>query len=436
MVSDTVKSVITCDLEGRIETYNKGAEQIFGYDAEEVIGKKRVSLFSPGLIVLGHVNDWLKEARENGEFKGETVFVRKDGSQFTADIRITPTFRKVNGAKQQMGYCGVTKPRYDIPVEAAMPKVGLSTRIFSWLVITRAPFLTATIIPVMVAAAWVVAQGQASPFPWGLFILTMLGGIALHIAANTFNDYFDWRSGTDPINNDYFLPYSGGSRSIELGLITPQALLRLAFIALGIAALFGLVLAALGRPLVLVFGLVGAFSTYFYTAPPLRLAAHKGWGEFLIGLNFGILLVGGTVYTLTGTVSLIDFLLGVPIGFLITAILWINQFPDYEADKATGKNNLVVVLGLKNARWGYLLLLVGAFGILLFGVLAGALPLSALLTFLALPIGVYTTLTLFRHYADRSLIKANAYTIMLHVAVGLLLVLGLLLSGSVTNLVT
>ena len=111
----------------------------------------------------------------------------------------------------------------------------------------RAPFLTATIIPILVAAAWVVAQGKASPFPWDLFILTMLGGIALHIAANIFNDYFDWRSGTDPINNDYFLPYSGGSRSIELGLITPPALLRLAFVALGIAALFGLALLALGR---------------------------------------------------------------------------------------------------------------------------------------------------------------------------------------------
>lgn len=55
---------------------NKGAEQIFGYEAEEVIGKKRVSLFSPGLVVLAHVNDWLKEAREKGEFIGETVFVR------------------------------------------------------------------------------------------------------------------------------------------------------------------------------------------------------------------------------------------------------------------------------------------------------------------------------------------------------------------------
>ncbi len=435
MITDTVKSVITCDLEGRIETYNKGAEQIFGYEAEEVIGKKRVSLFSPGLVVLGYVNDWLKEARENGEYKGETVFVRKDGRLFTADVRITPTFRKMNGVKQQIGYCGVTTPRYDVPVQAAMPKIGLSTRIFSWLVITRAPFLTATIIPILVAAAWVVAQGKASPFPWALFFLTMFGGIALHIAANTFNDYFDWRSGTDPINNDYFLPYSGGSRSIELGLITPQSLLRVAIIALSIAALFGLALVILGRPLVIVFGLVGAFSAYFYTAPPLRLVAHKGWGELLIGLNFGVLLVGGTVYSLTGAVTLIDFLLGIPIGLLITAILWINEFPDYEADKATGKNNLVVVLGLKNARWGYLSLLVGAFGILLFGVLVGVLPWSVLLTFLALPIGVYTTITLFRHYADRSLIKANALTIMLHVAVGVLLIVGLLLAGQVTNAV-
>jgi 1,4-dihydroxy-2-naphthoate octaprenyltransferase len=431
MASETVKSVITSDLEGRIETFNQGAEQIFGYEADEVIGRKRVSVFSPGLIVLGYVGDWLKEATESGEYNGQTVFVRKDGSQFAADIRITPTFHKQNGVKEQIGYCGVTTPRYDLPVEAAMPEISPITRVFSWFVITRAPFLTASIIPILVAAAWVVAQGTASPFPWGLFFLTLFGGVALHVAANTFNDYFDWRSGSDPLNNDYFLPYSGGSRSIELGLITPPALFRVAAIALSIAALFGLALVVLGRPWVIAFGLVGAFSAYFYTAPPLRLVAHKGWGELLIGLNFGVLLVGGTVYTLTGTVTWVDFLLGLPIGLLITAILWINQFPDYAADKATGKNNLVVVLGLRNARWGYLLLVVAAFGILLFGIVAGMLPLSILLTFLALPIAAYTTITLFRHYADRSLIKANAYTILLHVAVGLLMVVGLLVAGQV-----
>ena len=53
-----------------------------------------------------------------------------------------------------------------------------------------------------------------------------LGTALLHLASNTFNDYFDWTSGTDQGNNDYFLPFSGGSRSIELGLITELRNLR------------------------------------------------------------------------------------------------------------------------------------------------------------------------------------------------------------------
>ncbi len=217
-----LKSVITCDLEGRIETYNPGAQAIFGYRPEEVIGQKRVSLFSPGLIVLGHVQNWLKEAREKGEFRSRTVFLRKDGTPFTAEVRITPTFR--NG--QQIGYCGVTVPRPDILPSQAMPRVSLLTKMFAWMVITRAPFLTATIVPIAAGAAWTAARDRTQTFPWGLFGLVLLGGIALHIAANTFNDYFDWKSGTDQANNNYFLPYTGGSRSIELAPTKPTASLR------------------------------------------------------------------------------------------------------------------------------------------------------------------------------------------------------------------
>lgn len=137
------KSVVTCDLEGRIETVNSAAIKIFGYTADELIGKKRVSLFSPGLVVLGHVTKWLKTAVKDGEYRGRTVFVRKDGSRFAADIRITPTFRD----GKQIGYCGVTTPLPDVNPDDAMPAISLYTRIFSWLVITRAPFLTATIVP-------------------------------------------------------------------------------------------------------------------------------------------------------------------------------------------------------------------------------------------------------------------------------------------------
>ena len=124
---DQVKSVITCDMEGRIETFNEGAEQLFGYKPEEVIGRKRVSLFSPGPIVLAHVPNWLKTASEQGEYNGQTVFLRRDGEPFAADIRITPTFR----GGEQIGFCGVTVARPDLPVAQAMPKTSLATRIFS-----------------------------------------------------------------------------------------------------------------------------------------------------------------------------------------------------------------------------------------------------------------------------------------------------------------
>jgi 1,4-dihydroxy-2-naphthoate octaprenyltransferase len=418
-----IKSVITSDLEGRIQTYNQGAEEIFGYRPEEVIGKKRVSLFSPGQTVLEYVPNWLKIASEEGEYRTKTVFLDRDRKPVAAEIRVTPTFK--NG--QQIGYCGVTEVLEDVDPDEVAPNISFMTRVFSWLVITRAPFLTAIIVPILVGASWVAYSNLVQPFPWGLFLLALFAGIFLHIAANTFNDYFDWKSGTDQVNNDYFLPYSGGSRSIELGLISEKALFRVALVALLIASILGLMLAFFSGPMILLFGLVGALSSYFYTAPPLRLAARKGLGELLIGLNFGPLATAGTVYALTGSVSLADFLIGIPIGLLTTAILWINQFPDEESDRATGKLNLVVLLGKKRARWGYLLLLAAAFGLLLYWLAVGVLPLAALLVVFGIPLAVYAGRIAIREYDQRSLIRANAATIRLHLATGLLLAVGLLL---------
>lgn len=420
-----VKSVITCDLEGRIETYNKGAEQIFGYRAEEVIGKKRVSLFSPGQVVLEHVPNWLKIAREQGKFESDTVFLRRDGTPIPARVRITPTFRE----GKQIGYCGVTEVLENVDPAQVAPHISLMTRIFAWLVITRAPFLTAIIVPILVGAAWVAYTTQGQPFPALPFWLTLFAGIAMHIAANTFNDYFDWKAGTDKVNNNYFLPYSGGSRSIELGLISEGALFRVAFVSLLISAALGIALTFISGPLVLLFGLVGAFSSYFYTAPPLRLAARRGLGELAVGLNFGPLATAGTVYALTGQVSPADFLIGVPIGLLTTAILWINQFPDEQADRQTGKINLVVALGVQRARWGYLLLLAGAFGLLLYWLITGLFPMGMLLAYVSLPLAVYAGRIAWREYNQRSLVRANSATIQLHLAAGLLMFVGVLVSA-------
>lgn len=409
-------------MEGRIETFNKDAEEIFGYSADEVVGKKRVSLFSPGLVVLGHVGTWLKTAVKEGEFRGRTAFVRKDGSQFSADIRITPTSK--DGV--QIGYCGYSVPTPEIDPADAMPHIGLFTRIFAWLVVTRAPFLTATIIPVLLAAAWVVARGTAQPFPWDLFGLVMGSAVALHVSANTFNDYFDWKSGTDQANADYFLPFTGGSRSIELGLVTPRKLWWIAMSAMVISGLLGVALMLKVGSGLLWFGAAGAFSAFFYTAPPLRLVARRGLGELLVGLNFGPLLVGAVAYSLTGAFEWSALAVGVPIGLLTTAILWINEFPDVPSDAATGKHHLVATLGTAAARWGYLALIIATFALLAMEVAAEIMPQGALFTLGAIPLAAYALVIIFKHYADRTLIRASAATIQLHVLAGLLMTGGIL----------
>ena len=68
-MSKNIKSVITCDLDGKVETFSDGAETIFGYSQNEVVGKMRVSDFSDGQVVLGHVINWLDESVKKGKWE-------------------------------------------------------------------------------------------------------------------------------------------------------------------------------------------------------------------------------------------------------------------------------------------------------------------------------------------------------------------------------
>ena len=77
-MEDKIKSIITCDLDGKVETFSKGAEKLFGYTKNETIGKMRVSDFSDGQVVLGHVIGWLDEAVKKGEYIGKTYFIKKN----------------------------------------------------------------------------------------------------------------------------------------------------------------------------------------------------------------------------------------------------------------------------------------------------------------------------------------------------------------------
>ncbi len=428
-----MKSVITCDMEGRVLTMNNGAEQIFGYKKQEIIGKKRVSIFSPGEIVIQNVGNWLATADKFGEFIGKTYFLKKDGTKINAKIRITPLFG--NGKdKPQTGYCGETvliDEKVDVPIN-------FTTKIIKGVAITRIPFTSASIFPMLALAAYYAGLGDGL-FSVTSLLLAVFGVLLLHLSANVFNDYFDVSDGTDEANNEYFQPggaaITGGSRAIELGIITlektKKVALSLLFSSLLVAGfLFYNIYQITGSTTniegALAVGISGLFLGYFYTARPLRLVARRGLGELAIFLAFGPLLILGTGYAISA--ETIDFLssefymllsIGVPFGLLTTNILYINQFPDAVSDAKTGKNHLVVTFGKKAARWGYLIVLSLAFysSIYLNNLLnvhenfnSDVFLIGNVLLYL---FGLSIFMKLLNNYDKRELVNANIQTIVL-----------------------
>ena len=423
-MNDDIKSIITCDLDGKIETFSRGAQELFGYNADEIIGKGRVSDFSAGEIVLGHVVNWLAESVEKGKWEGDTVFLHKNGHEIPCNIKITPTKDK-NG--NHIGYCGVTTSLKEKTADSVRPQTSFTTKMFCWMVIMRLPFLTATIVPILLGAA--VASRYVS-IDWIYFALTMLGGFFLHIGTNTSNDYFDHTSGTDEANYNYMVPFSGGSRSIQMGLISAKGMLYLSIATFAIGGLIGIPLINKAGINILYLGFIGFLSGFFYTAPPFRFASRKGLGELLIGLNFGPLMAAGSFLVQTsGDITYLNdaILAGIPIGLLVAAIVYVNQFPDHDGDKATGKNNLVVVFGPEKARVGYVFLVIGAFISIIALALAKpeTFPMLSLISLITSFYSIYTIKTLYKHYDNRLLQPANAGTIGLHFLTGVFFCAGI-----------
>lgn len=289
----------------------------------------------------------------------------------------------------------------------------------------RAPFLTASIIPVLLGTA--VAWSETGEFSLSLFILTFVAGVCLHAGTNVANDYFDHKSGNDEINVEYVRPFSGGSRLIQRGLLSPRTVLIESLVLFAIAGVIGIYLTVVLGPAILVLGVVGALCGFFYTAPPVNIAA-RGIGELTVGINFGILMTLGSYYVQAGRFSMGAFLASLPVAILIADVLYINEFPDFTADKAVGKRHLVVRLGKEKAVWGYLALTFSAYLAILIPVVTFAIPPYCLLAIVTVPIAMKAVNVAILNYADsEKLAPANAATIMLHMFVGLLVAAGFIL---------
>ena len=155
----------------------------------------------------------------------------------------------------------------------------------------------------------------------------------------------------------------------------------------------------------------------------------RGLGEVGIFFAFGPLITLGTFYVMADHLSAQAFLLGLPLGFLITAVIWINQFPDYQADRNVGKNNLVVRLGLEKAKKIYPMLMYGSLVSLALLVMLG-LPFWLLAGLTAAPLIIKACRYFAGHY-DRhpEVIAAQAMTIQTQLAMGVLTSTALFLAG-------
>jgi PAS domain S-box-containing protein len=98
-------AIYMMDAEGRIVSWNAGAERIKGYKAEEVIGKHFSLFYTPEDRQTGNPQRGLETAKEKGKFEDECLRVRKDGSRFQAHVVITPIY---DDAGKHRGFAKVT----------------------------------------------------------------------------------------------------------------------------------------------------------------------------------------------------------------------------------------------------------------------------------------------------------------------------------------
>lgn len=298
-------------------------------------------------------------------------------------------------------------------------------RLLVWLKAPRPQFFTAAAIPVMLGAA--IAAKRTGFFDWSLFWLSLTGGLFAQAGLNLTNDYYDYLTGDDVVNKTP-TPFSGGSGLLTKGLLRPKEVFFAGIACFGAAVAIGLYLVyALKGYLLLLIGGIGIFLAFFYTAGPFRIG-YTRFGELATGLGFGPIMVLGSYYVQTKQLSWEAFWASVPVCVLIALVLYINEFPDYEADRISGKKNTVVSIGKKKATGYYAFFIFLPYLIVAVGAVLRVFPALSLITLLTFPLAVKAAKIVNEHYDSiKELLPANALTIVIHFSFGALFVLAYLL---------
>lgn len=219
------------------------------------------------------------------------------------------------------------------------------SRIQAWLEAARPKTLPASFSPVLVGCALAYRDGVFKLAP---AILCVLVALLAQIASNFANDYFDFKKGADKEDR------LGPERAVASGWITPKAMLWGTFITLGLSCLCGCFLLFFAGWELIGVGIAIAICVLAYSAGPFPLA-YNGLGDVCVVLFYGIIPVCFTYYVQALSFSLLSFLLSLSLGLLSANILIVNNYRDYEQDKAARKRTTIVLFGRTFGLLAYLL---------------------------------------------------------------------------------
>ena len=297
----------------------------------------------------------------------------------------------------------------------------------AWLLAARPKTLAGAAVPVMIglALAWMDAKGyrtlDGSPvFQWPAAVFCLLFAFIMQIDANFINDFVDYAKGTDDRETRL-----GPERACAQGWVSVEHMKHAIAATTCLACLVGLPLVWFGGLEMLLVGLLCVLFCFLYTTH----LSYMGLGDVLVVLFFGLVPVTITYYVQLHTFTIEVIVASVACGLVIDALLLVNNFRDRDTDRTAGKNTLVVRIGEKASLGCYLG--VGIVACLMGGVFAMYGRWYAFgLPFVYLILHVLTFLKMKRIWQGRELNRCLGETARNIFVYGLLVAVGILLSGS------
>jgi 1,4-dihydroxy-2-naphthoate polyprenyltransferase len=290
------------------------------------------------------------------------------------------------------------------------------TTVQAWKTAARIHTLPAAVVPVVVGSSLAESEGV---FRWDAFLYALVAAVAIQVAANFANDVSDARRGADTGER------VGPPRMVALGEITARQMWVAVVIALTVAAAAGIALAVIAGPVILVVGVVSVIAMLGYVGGPFPYG-YRGLGEVFVFLFFGVVATVGSRYVHDMSAPLPAWLLSIPIGFLATAILVVNNYRDLETDRAASKRTLAVIIGPEKTRTLFVSLVYGSYLLIaLFAALRWT-PLATIFAALIVPYAAGPVRIMYRRSDGPTLIRALKMTARLHLWTGLVIAAGLL----------